>query len=56
MNIERTEQEIEDVIEWARQGIQQGTRYAGQSYEQGIEDTLRWITGDTDERPDQDGD
>lgn len=53
MNIVRTEEQIARVENWAFQGIDQGTRYPGMSYEQGINDLLDWLRGDSDVAPDE---
>ena len=49
----RTETEIARVENWAVEGIDEGTRYPGMSYEQGIVDILTWLRGDTDVAPDE---
>lgn len=54
MAITRSQKDIDDVMNWAVEGMAQGTRFLGMSYEQGVDDALRWATGLTDERPDQD--
>lgn len=54
MKIVRTEAEVKRVVDWAMEGIQQGTRYAGMSYEQGIQDMCDWLTGHSDHAPDED--
>ena len=38
--VERQSEEIYDLMNWAQEGIDQGTRYPGMSYEQGILDAL----------------
>jgi hypothetical protein len=58
---ERTEAEIARVEKWAAEGIrkgsrkpgEQGSRYPGMSYEQGIIDALDWVTGLTYTAPDE---
>lgn len=52
--MERNKDEIERVSEWARQGVDEGTRYAGMSYEEGVLDALNWVTGEDDHAPDED--
>lgn len=52
MDVIRSEDEINRVENWAVEGIDQGSRYAGMSYEQGIVDTLNWLRGDDDHAPD----
>lgn len=52
MQIVRTDQEIARVENWAFAGLDEGTRYAGMSYEQGLIDMLEWLRGDNDVAPD----
>ena len=52
MHVVRTEDEIARVENWAIEGFDEGTRYPGMSYEQGIMDTLLWLRGDNDHAPD----
>jgi hypothetical protein len=52
--IKRTANEIDELWSWANEGQSEGTRYSGMSYEDGIDATLAWLTGQTDERPDSD--
>ncbi len=54
MRVKRTDEEINDVRNWATEGIDQGSHYPGMSYEDGIEAALAWVFGDTDNRPDAD--
>lgn len=44
----RTENEINRVQNWADEGSNEGSRYPGMSYEQGIIDALSWLCGDDD--------
>lgn len=53
MDVVRTEQEIARVENWAFAGLDEGTRYAGMTYEQGLIDMLEWLRGDTDYAPDE---
>lgn len=50
--IVRSETEINRVLDWAQEGEDQGTRYAGMSYEQGIKAMYAWLVGDEDAAPD----
>ena len=43
--VERQSEEIYDLMNWAQEGVDQGTRYPGMSYEQGILDALNGSTG-----------
>jgi len=54
MRIPRTAEEIEDQMQWAAEGVDNGTRYGGMSYEDGIMAALQWVTGETDDKPDAD--
>lgn len=49
--IVRSTEQINNVRGWALDGINDGSKYPGMSYEQGIEDMVAWLTGDTDENP-----
>ena len=51
--VKRKQQEIDDVLNWAAGGTEEGSRYPGMSYEQGIEAMAHWLFGDTDARPDE---
>lgn len=53
MQIVRTDQEIARVENWAFAGQDEGTRYEGVTYEQGLIDMLEWLRGDTDHAPDE---
>lgn len=50
----RNKKEIEELLEWAAEGINNGSKYPGMSYEEGIRDALDWVTGFSDTRPDDD--
>jgi hypothetical protein len=49
--VEVEEEAIERVLEKAQHGIENGTAFAGMSYEQGIQDAIDWITGNDDAEP-----
>lgn len=53
MEIVRTEEEVNRVLNWAMEGVEQGTRYSGMSYEQGILDICDWLTGHSELAPDE---
>ncbi|HJA79971.1 MAG TPA: hypothetical protein H9784_10485 [Candidatus Desulfovibrio intestinavium] len=53
MEILRSDREIARVENWAVESIDEGTRYPGMSYEQGVVDTLMWLRGDSDSAPDE---
>lgn len=48
----RPQNEIDEVMNWASEGVDAGSKYPGMSYEEGIRDAIDWITGLTDDRPD----
>ena len=50
--IVRTQEEINEVMQWAEDALDQGTHYAGMSYEEGITAMYNWLMGDNDDRPD----
>ena len=48
-----TDKDIEDVLDWANQQIAKGgSRFHGMTYEEGVDATIRWMQGDSDDRPD----
>ena len=51
VEVERQSKEIYDLMNWAQEGVDQGTRYPGMSYEQGILDALMWLDGSSDHNP-----
>lgn len=52
MTIKRTDDEIEDLLdECAEQRDRGTTKYHGQTYEDGIRNTIDWLRGDTDDGP-----
>ncbi len=51
MNCVRNDEEIARVENWAVEGVDEGTRYPGMSYEQGVVDTLAWLRGDSEDAP-----
>lgn len=50
---DRTDEEIGRVENWAVVAMDEGTRYPGMSYEQGVLDMLEWLRGDSDHAPDE---
>ena len=52
MDIKRTEEELYRVLDWAMTGKNEGSRFPGMSYEDGIIYTLDWILGRSDDAPD----
>ncbi len=52
MEIIRSEEEINDVLNWVIEAATKGSHYPGMSYEEGVESMYDWLVGDSDERPD----
>lgn len=53
MRIVRTQEEVDQVLNWASEGIDGGSKYPGMSYEEGVRAAVDWLTGFTDDRPDE---
>lgn len=51
MTVVRTQAEINDVLDKAGEGFDNGSFYPGMSYEQGIIAFADWLFGNTDEAP-----
>lgn len=49
--IVRTDAEIDEQLNIAADGINDGSKYPGMSYEDGIQAFADWLFGDTDEKP-----
>lgn len=49
--IVRSDKEIDDVLNKAAEGIEDGSVYPGMSYEQGIQAFADWLFGDTGDEP-----
>lgn len=49
--IVRTDAEIDEQLNIAADGINDGSQYPGMSYEDGIQAFALWIFGDTDAKP-----
>ena len=49
--IVRSDKEIDDVLNMASDGVEDGSIYPGMSYEQGIQNFADWLFGDTDDTP-----
>ena len=47
----RTSDEIKNQIDLARDTFEEGSRYSGMTYEQGVEDALMWVTEQSDDKP-----
>lgn len=48
----RDAEDITRVMEWAMDGISRGTNLPGMTYEEGVVAMLDWLTGVTDDPPD----
>lgn len=54
MEITVSEEDLERVYAWAKEGREQGTRYRAMTYEDGVMETIDWILGNSDCAPDAD--
>lgn len=55
MELKRTEDEVwEQVNQAEEQTLQGGTKWSGMTYEQGVANAIRWMTGDDDTPPMED--
>lgn len=53
-NLERTEDEVYRVMNWAQQAMDEGNEhYPGNSYEQGVYEAIAWLIGDESHAPDE---
>ena len=51
-NVTRSEAEINELRNEVAERIEKGgSRHSGMSFEQGIDDVLRWLFGETDDHP-----
>lgn len=53
-SIKRSEQEIVDVMNKAADGFDNGTKWPGMSYEEGVLQALQWLFGETNDNPMED--
>ena len=49
--MKRTRKEIEDQIAEAIDAMDEGGRWPGMTYEEGVSAALQWVTGETDDAP-----
>lgn len=49
--IVRTQQEIDEVIDKANEGLDNGSAYPGMNYEEGVKAMYDWLVGNIDETP-----
>ncbi len=52
--IKRTDKEIEEVMGRAVDQLENGTKWPGMSYEEGVDAALRWVMGISDDDPMED--
>ncbi len=54
--VERTQEEIDEILNKCAESIDKGqAKWPAMTFEQGVDAALRWVTGDTDENPMEDG-
>ncbi len=51
MKLARTEDEVNEQLSLAGEGIDNGTRWPALSFEDGVDQALRWALGWADDRP-----
>ncbi len=51
--ITRPQQEIDEIVKWIGEGLMGASHFDGATYEEGFSDAIRWITGETECRPDK---
>jgi len=49
--IERTQEEIDDVLNGCIDAENEGSKFPGMSYEEGIKYAIEWILGESDVHP-----
>ena len=49
--IVRSRDEIDEVLNWASEALENGPHYPGQSYEDGLMAMYDWLVGHTDDDP-----
>ncbi len=47
----RTDEEINNTLNWCADSEEEGSNYPGMTYEQGVRDTIEWLAGDADTSP-----
>lgn len=50
----RSPDEVDEQLNAAADGMDNGSKWPGMSYEQGVDAALRWVTGITDDKPMED--
>ena len=48
---ERTEEQVQKLMEWAASGVEKGSHYPNLSFEEGILHTVLWLDGDCEHGP-----
>lgn len=54
VELKRTEAEINEQLDRATHGVEEGTQYSGMSYEEGVRETIQWLLGYTNDKPMED--
>jgi hypothetical protein len=49
--LSRSDDEVNEQLNLAAEGMDKGTRWAGMSYEQGVDAALHWVLGHSDDKP-----
>jgi hypothetical protein len=52
--LKRTNKEINEQYDRAADALNEGSKYPGMSYEDGVKTTLDWILGNIDDKPMED--
>jgi hypothetical protein len=51
MRVVRSEKEIDEVMNKAAEAMDNGSKFFGMSYEDGVRETIEWLRGDSEESP-----
>lgn len=49
----RSDKEVDRILNWCVEAEDEVSNFPGMSYEQGVQAGIQWITGDTDDSPDE---
>ena len=52
--LKRNDKQIDATLNKANNGIENGTKWPGMSYEAGVEAGIRWVLGEQEENPMED--
>jgi len=55
MFVKRSQEEIDDVLNKAADGMDMGSKWPGMSYEEGVHNAINWLLGYHDENPMEEG-